>query len=267
MKKKRFHEIIGEKYLSGELEVWKPVIIDGVKTNYAVSNFGNIRSEVTQKMISQTVNRLGYRKLKLVVNGNILTKTVHRLVAQAFIPNPENKPMVNHKDGDKQNNYHKNLEWVTAKENTQHAISSGLSNRIGSKNPKAILSENDVAIICKLLEDGHSISAVSSKTKISQGIIRNIRCKGQWKHISKNFKIDNSPVREHRPAELKRSLIKIIFDNPGITISEVMTMAGLEDSELNRNYVGLFRRRLLKRSTTIQHDLNEWFKSYGVGIK
>lgn len=67
-------------------------------------------------------NSNGYRQVQKTINGKRKTLMVHRLVAMAFIPNPLDKPDVNHIDGNKRNNHFSNLEWVTEKENTQHAM-------------------------------------------------------------------------------------------------------------------------------------------------
>ena len=103
-------------------EVWKP--IRGFET-YQISNYGRIKFLFyTQQRIGYgSKDQHGYLTFKMSKRGSFY---VHRLVAEAFIPNPENKPCVNHKDGKKQNNRVDNLKWVTKSENTQHAWDTGL---------------------------------------------------------------------------------------------------------------------------------------------
>ena len=72
--------------------------------------------------MSYFISRNGYKMVGIVINGRQQNKTVHRLVAQAFVPNPENKPMVNHIDGDKTNNRVDNLEWCDNRENQMHSF-------------------------------------------------------------------------------------------------------------------------------------------------
>lgn len=90
--------------------------------NYLVTVEGRVFSLHTMRFLTLHVNNDGYNLVKI---GNKLHR-IHRLVAQTYIPNPENKPEVNHMDGNKQNNMLCNLEWMTRSENMQHACDTGL---------------------------------------------------------------------------------------------------------------------------------------------
>ena len=95
--------------------------------NYEVSNYGEIRRvwKNHTNLKSTTVNRFGYETVHLSKNGENKHCKVHRLVAAAFIDNPDNLPEVNHIDGDKLNNCVSNLEWVSRSQNMKHAYSIG----------------------------------------------------------------------------------------------------------------------------------------------
>lgn len=99
--------------------------------NYSVSNTGLIQNNITGKILRQTVTKTGYYSVAVKPNGRSgksKTFRVHREVALAFVPNPDNKPVVNHKNGNKLDNSLSNLEWVTHKENTIHAYDNNLIN-------------------------------------------------------------------------------------------------------------------------------------------
>lgn len=98
-------------------------------TNYEVSDEGEVRNHKTGRLIKPSLSRGGYKKVNLRSDGIATSKKVHRLVAETFIPNIENKSTVNHIDGDKSNNVVGNLEWNTHSENNKHAFDSGLSYR------------------------------------------------------------------------------------------------------------------------------------------
>ncbi len=113
-----------------------------------------------------------------------LTKLVHRLVAQAYIPNPENKPQVNHKDGDKTNNNVSNLEWCTSLENNSHALRTGLrSGQKGETNSQAKLTEKETKEIIELCLCGYSNTEIAEKYNLHSGYISLIRGKRRWKHL------------------------------------------------------------------------------------
>ena len=99
-------------------EVWKS--IQGYEGFYEVSSWGRIKNSRSGRVLKAGKHITGYLLVDLCKNGKHTTYRVHRLVAQTFIPNPQNKPEVNHIDENKENNYVENLEWVTSKENINH---------------------------------------------------------------------------------------------------------------------------------------------------
>lgn len=120
-------------------EIWKD--IPGYEGMYKCSNLGNVYSYNSNAKMKARKQNSGYFLLHLNRFGIRKAFTVHRLIASVFVPNPENKPQVNHKNGNKEDNRASNLEWATAKENTNHAFKNGLVkdiNKSRSKNMRKI---------------------------------------------------------------------------------------------------------------------------------
>lgn len=119
-------------------EIWKD--IPNYEGMYQISNLGNVKSiykNGNTKILTGGIKK-GYRQVILVKNKKRKYASVHRLVAETFIPNPNNLPQVNHKDGNKSNNNVDNLEWCTQSENQIHAYKNGLQKPLYAKiNPKA----------------------------------------------------------------------------------------------------------------------------------
>lgn len=121
----------------GSIENWKD--IPGYEGYYQVSDLGNVRSlnrqvlrcskkiNIAGRPLNLTFDKDGYLYCRLCKDSKPRAYKVHRLVAQAFIPNAQNKPQVNHLDGDKTNNHVENLEWCTISENQIHAFRTGLN--------------------------------------------------------------------------------------------------------------------------------------------
>ncbi len=120
----------------GEKETY--LDIKGYEGLYLVSTLGNIYSVKNKQLLKPIKHTGGYMRVMLYKYGNGSLFKVHRLVAQAFIPNPENKPQVNHIDEDKTNNMVSNLEWVTAKENVNHGTRNERSSKKQGMKIKAI---------------------------------------------------------------------------------------------------------------------------------
>lgn len=115
-------------------EIWKA--IKGYEGLYEVSNLGNVRSIRTNITLKKGITRKGYNIVVLCNNGKRTTKTVHRLVATAFVENPLNKTEVNHIDEDKTNNRADNLEWVTHIENSRHGTRGNRIAKANTGNPQ-----------------------------------------------------------------------------------------------------------------------------------
>ena len=105
--------------------MWKKFIYEGQETDYSVSTEGEVRKDTTNYILSQSAQQ-DYKFVGLIINGKQKRMRVHRMVALTFIDNPDNKPYVNHINGNRSDNNVENLEWVTPSENTQHAVNTGL---------------------------------------------------------------------------------------------------------------------------------------------
>lgn len=127
--------------------MWKPII--NYEEIYEINEYGDIRNILTGRIISPYLNNKGYKIVDLSKNGTRTKYLVHRLVAIHFVPNPNNHPIVLHKDNIKTNIHYSNLKWGTYSENNSQAIKDGLNNIPKPDNRKhyEIYNEND-SIIC-----------------------------------------------------------------------------------------------------------------------
>src|SRR6185295_1865233 len=150
---------MAELILLGTSEEWKTIPF---APSYEVSTFGQVRSWMIwggggngrslarPRLLQPSLKKKGYYGVILSTSEGRKDFRINRLVAMAFIPNPENKPQVNHKDLNKINNRVDNLEWALAVENVQHAIENGVlwgqhgQGAKGERNAKAKLSEDDI---------------------------------------------------------------------------------------------------------------------------
>lgn len=106
--------------------------------NYSISNLGNVRNDKTGRILKPYIKPSGYKQVQL--GRKTIPQYIHRLVAIAFIPNIENKPQVNHINGNKGDNRVENLEWVTASEND---LAYGYTSRIENRKKKIIATNKN----------------------------------------------------------------------------------------------------------------------------
>lgn len=172
-----------------EGEVWKDVV--GYEKMYQVSNKGRIKclpkaaghSSRRERIKKFSHTNTGYLLCLLSENDKVFGFGVHTLVAHAFIPNPSNKPQVNHINGIKKDNRVENLEWCTPKENTKHAIATGLrkEQRRGSYSPRSILNKEQVVEIRDLLSKGVKNIEVARAFNIQPQLVFAIKSKTRYK--------------------------------------------------------------------------------------
>jgi hypothetical protein len=151
---------------------------------YAVSNLGNVMNLKTKQVLKQTPNHKGYPQLQLMIDGLPKSYRVHRLVAETYLPNPENRTQVNHKDGVKTNNTLANLEWVTSSENMKHSFLLGLHSQRGTNNNSAKLTEEQVRQIKTLLQQKVKHKILAEQFGVSRVIITQINTGVKWSQVT-----------------------------------------------------------------------------------
>lgn len=165
------------------MEIWKSTtVLPGL---FEVSNLGNVKCKsrnvignnggvrfFDEKIQKQRLNRDGYYRLTLKGNGKRIDVTTHKLVAIAFIPNEENKPFVNHKNGIKTDNRVENLEWCSASENVTHAVKNRLiKTKLTDEQAKEIFNSQ------------LSHRKLAKLYNITSGIVWRIKNKKAYKHL------------------------------------------------------------------------------------
>lgn len=160
---------------NGEKWVW----INGFEGLYKISDKGNVYSAKTNKNLSlNRITKDGYNHVAIRKDGKAHNLKIHRIVAKHFIPNPENKPTVNHIDGNKQNNSVSNLEWATREENMQHAYKLGLKKmHKGCEHASSKLTAEQVAEIkqtYKRYKKGFGSVALAKKYGVESSTILRI---------------------------------------------------------------------------------------------
>lgn len=171
-----------------EGEVWMDV--DEFKGIIQISNYQRVKrlvrkSVLTEKLLTVTIRDTGYYCIRIQKDGIGYIRKVHRLYAIAFIPNPENKPCINHKDGNKLNNNKDNLEWVSIRENIHHAIDAGLINNNGENNVSAKLTNKQAKVLkryFKIYPDVKNIT-IARKLNVSGAVIGSLRRGRSYKNI------------------------------------------------------------------------------------
>lgn len=230
-------------------EVFRPV--KGFEGFYEISNKGRVKTLYTSSQgkrgggdfLKERTTRQGYKFYQLNKSGKKSTVLTHRLIAQAFIENPEGKNEINHIDGNKANNNLDNLEWCTRKENIKHAFETGLNvGRKGEKNFLSKLTYEKVKEIKELLTEGNmSAKDIGKKYGVSQSCITNINLGHTWKGVE----WPNKKRKHYRfiDKETAIAIKKEVFQS-NETIREIAERHGVSSSTVENIKYGITWKRL-----------------------
>lgn len=151
------------------------------KGDYIITKNGDIINKKRGNTLKPQLNGKGY--LRVWIGKKLYF--VHRLVAEKFIPNPNNLPQVNHKNGIKTDNRVENLEWVTNQKNREHAVQNGL-HLSGDKCPWTKLTSIQVLEILREIESGEfTLSEIGKRFNVSRGTVADIKYGRTWKHLKR----------------------------------------------------------------------------------
>ena len=189
-----------------------------------VNDKGVVRNKNTGKVLSVRKNKGGY----CVVSHKGSPTLVHRLVAIAFLPNPEDKPCVNHIDSVRDNNELENLEWCTYQENAIHGnvFGFGLDKYThGESSNFAIHTEETIREVCKLLVDGYRGVDIEKITGIHKALVSDIKRGKRWSSVSKDY-FENESAVSKKSELLSETTVKWICYKiiEGLTNSEIVKL-------------------------------------------
>jgi len=170
---------IWKTYLEGCYEASSEGRVRSIDKQVLFNGTPGIRKGIVMKL---TKNAKGYLTVVICDKGQRATKSVHQVIAGAFLENPDGLPHINHKDGNKLNNAVTNLEWVSASANQQHAYDTGLKGK-GAAHGRAKLVEADVYSIKQRQAAGELDGTICKDYSVTEATLRNIRIGANWKDV------------------------------------------------------------------------------------
>lgn len=231
-----------------EWKHFKRYLWNGEPTDYFVAKNGDVFSFKSLKEIKSYITSGGYENIDIRVRGKIIKKGKHQMVAETYIPNPENKPTVNHKNGDKSNNDFDNLEWATHSEQLLHAYENELRIPVAGEDVHFSVRNNaQIEEACKLLSEGISMTEVYELTGVPVKDLSAIRNGKIWKSISckYEFPISKYPQFKGERFGLRDDIEKLILG--GHTNREICDMIDdLEQTPKIRKKVSDMRYQINK---------------------
>lgn len=257
--------VIKEKFINDPFIrfKWEITLSNGVKgklimvynkeTNYLITKTAKVYNIKTEKELKPfVIKKCGYLavNIQLGSRGNYKTMTLHRLLGYSWIPNNYNKPVINHKDGNKLNLNLNNLEWSTYSENNRHALKNNLRNSAHIDPEKCNLTKHtidEVRAVCGYLQEGYSPKAIHELFQIDYDFAQKIYKKETWKNISEKYDFS-----------------RVILYNKNFTIDDVKNIMrlysiGCKNSEVAKIMNWEYNEKLRGRLRSLKKQINRFY--------
>ena len=203
---------------------FKIINLNNIKNYYYISEIGEVYSTYSNKILKPKCDKDGYFSISLCTNNNERkTYYIHQLVINTYVENAPiymKDPTVDHIDGNRTNNYYKNLRWIERKVNSSIRKNRG----IGENNHEAILTEIQVIEICELImQKQFTLQQIANKYNVDKSTISNIKRKKSWKHLTKfyNFPIK---IQKNKSQSIKKKEEIINILNQSIKPTDIVKM-------------------------------------------
>ena len=165
---------------------WKPVV--GFEEHYLVSDSGQVWSLRRHRSLKPKIDRYGYEAVGLSVNGKLYHRTIHRLVAEAFIPNPNNLPTVNHINENKTDNRVSNLEWTSIADNVNHGTRNERMANTKSRHPVERIDKDGTIVTYKGVKDAWRKTGITrSSISLCCKNIRHTAGGYRWRYADERY--------------------------------------------------------------------------------
>ena len=237
---------------------------------YLIDEYGNVYNTKTKRYIKPTLDKHGCYQIKIYdINGERKSRLIHRLVAMTFLPydknnlyagNYSNQLTVDHIDGNKTNNYYKNLRWVSFLDNTN------LAKKNGHNNPQANYTPITEELISEIIDDLlnlYSIKDICKRHNVSVGEVQRIKQKRHWKQLTKDIEFPKTYAHKSREDTLTivyyslnidtkaETIQKYLLDNYNISVS-MSQIYNIKNKETLLDYIKYIEQNKFEPSETIE---------------